>query len=311
MTCALRLRRGLRVVPLFVGVILALWQISVALAQAPQPNPLAVTPPRFPFFASQVVPLPGVDLQANGTAATLHGDPLRGRTLFQERCALCHGPRGTGQIPNQGSDDGTVPPLNPIDPGFLEQARGDPASLVRAIDRFIQHGSRPAGDNPERSMIPWGDRGLLSQDQIADAEAYVMQLNGLYWPDRWTPPAEVQMDAKRDGDTFTYSITVLNHSDAALESLNLRDTLPTGVTYLTSYVPDPGQNPGKWSGSVVEWTNQDGVSAGGVMGPFVIVARATGPESPPNVAELFFTWSSWDGTRYRSSAISDAVVPGP
>jgi uncharacterized repeat protein (TIGR01451 family) len=200
--------------------------------------------------------------------------------------------------------------MNPIDPGFLEQARGDPVAFVRAIDRFIQHGSRPAGDDPDRSMIPWGDRGLLSQDQIADAEAYVMQLNGLYWPDRWAPPAEVQMDAQRDGDTITYSITVLNHSDSTLEGLGLHDTLPAGVTYLTSYLPDPGQNPGKWSGGTVEWINQDGVGPGDVMGPFVIVARAPETDIASNTAELSFTWSSWDRTRFRSSAVSNAVVPG-
>jgi uncharacterized repeat protein (TIGR01451 family) len=263
------------------------------------------------LFTSQVVLLPSVDLNANGLAAAIHGDPMRGRALFQERCALCHGLRGTGQIPNPGSADGMVPPLNPIDPGFLEQAQGDPTFFVRDIDRFVQHGSRPAGGDPERSMIPWGDRGLLSQDQIADAEAYVMQLNGLYWPDRWAPPAEIQMEAKRDGDTINYSITVVNHSDGALEGLDLHDTLPTDLIYLTSYLVDPGQNPGKWSGSAVEWTNQDGVSPGEVMGPFVIVARAPGTGPVPNLAELSFSWSSWNGARYRSSAISNAAIPGP
>jgi uncharacterized repeat protein (TIGR01451 family) len=299
-----------RLAAVVAALALALWQLSVALAQAPQPNPLASSPPRFPLFASQVVALRGVDLNANGAAAARHGDPIRGRALFYQRCALCHGLRGTGDVPNPGSADGTVPPVNPIDPGFLEEAQGDPVAFIRAIDRFIQPGSRPAGDTPERSMIPWGDRGLLSQNQIADVEAYVMQLNGLYWSDGWAPPAEVQQQAKRDGNTITYQITLVNHSARALQGLNLHDTLPAGLTYVASYLVDAGQNPGKWSGSVVEWNNQDGVSPGGVMGPFVIVARTQGIAPALNVAELFFTWSSWDGARYQSAAISNPAIPG-
>ena len=31
-------------------------------------------------------------------------------------------------------------------------------------------------------MSAWGDKGKLTQQQIADVEAYVMQLNGVSWP---------------------------------------------------------------------------------------------------------------------------------
>src|SRR5262249_58205396 len=119
----------------------------------------------------------------HGPAAVLHGDPARGRALFARVCVVCHGDRGTGGVPNPGPDDGTVPPLNPSDPAFLREAPGDPAAVARAVDRVVQHGSRPSGPGPRLSMVPWGDRRLPGQPEIADAEAYV-QLNGLSWPDR-------------------------------------------------------------------------------------------------------------------------------
>jgi len=55
------------------------------------------------------------------------------------------------------------------------------AAFAREIDLFIQHGSRPSGPNPMLSMVPWGDAKRLTQQQIADVEAYVMQLNGVSW----------------------------------------------------------------------------------------------------------------------------------
>src|ERR1017187_2087626 len=88
------------------ALLIASWQVSVVLAQGPLPNPLAPGPP------------PGVDLTANGPAAAIHGDPAAGRLVFAQNCASCHADRGIGNVPNPDSDDGTVPTLNPIDPGF-------------------------------------------------------------------------------------------------------------------------------------------------------------------------------------------------
>src|SRR5712692_3540658 len=102
-------------------------------------------------------------------------------------------------------------------------------------------------------MIPWGDRQLLSQQQIADVEAYVMQLNGVYWPDRWAPPAEVAMTASRTGNTIIYRITLTNHGSSNLGNLDHTDPLLPGMTYMSSYLLGPGQHPGKLTGSRVEW----------------------------------------------------------
>jgi len=145
----------------------------------PLPNPLpTLTAGGNPLFA----PVPGVDMLKNGAAASIHGSATQGQIVYAQNCQACHNTDGKGGLANPGSDDGTVPPLNPIDPGFKATAKGDPAAFARQIDLFIQHGSRPAGANPTLSMIPWGDQNKLTQQQIADVEAYVMQLNGISWP---------------------------------------------------------------------------------------------------------------------------------
>ncbi len=160
-----------RVLILSVVAVLALlftWQL--AFAQAPTPNPL---------------PNASGDVTQVGQAASIHGSPLAGRTIFDKNCTTCHGDRGVGGVDNPGSDDGTVPALNPIDPGFLEHSKGDPATFAADLDLFLQHGSRPSGDNPKQSMTAWGDTKKLNQQDIADVEAYVMSMNGVFWPGKW------------------------------------------------------------------------------------------------------------------------------
>ena len=55
----------------------------------------------------------------------------------------------------------------------------DPKTFAGIIDRYIQHGSRPEGPSPSLVMLPFGDTRALTQQQIADIEAYVMKLNGV------------------------------------------------------------------------------------------------------------------------------------
>lgn len=141
----------------------------------PEPNPL---PTIGPGGNANFAPVPGADITKAGAAATIHGSAAAGQAVYTQNCAVCHGPDGKGGVPNPGSGDGTVPPLNPIDPGFKASAKGDSAAFAGELDLFIQHGSRPSGSNPSFSMIPWGDQNKLTQQQIADVEAYVIQLNG-------------------------------------------------------------------------------------------------------------------------------------
>ncbi len=109
-----------------------------------------------------------------GPALNLVGDPKAGALVFAANCTPCHNQEGHGGIVNQGSDDGTVPALNPIDPTLVDK---DPKVFAYNLDLFIQHGSTPAGDNPARSMPAWGDKKWLTDQQIADVIAYVMSLN--------------------------------------------------------------------------------------------------------------------------------------
>lgn len=110
-----------------------------------------------------------------GQAASLSGDASKGRPEFGMYCASCHGPEGVQGIPNPGSDDGSVPPVNPIDPTI---ANSDPSIFAKNLDLFIQHGSIPEGPAPQILMPSFGDSNMLSQQEIADIIAYVISLNG-------------------------------------------------------------------------------------------------------------------------------------
>ena len=111
-----------------------------------------------------------------GKAAFIIGSAKNGADLFKEQCISCHGPEGTDNVPNPGSDDGTVPPLNPIDRKLYNP---DPKIFVEHIDKLIQHGSMPEGPHPALHMPAWGDSRSLTQQEIANLEAYILQLNGV------------------------------------------------------------------------------------------------------------------------------------
>jgi cytochrome c oxidase subunit 2 len=293
-------RKALYALPATV-LLVALVGASVALAQQPQPNPL-------PRGSNPALDNHSVTITANGLAASLHGDPQQGRVIFAQNCAVCHAPRGIGGVLNPGSDDGTVPSLNPIDPGFSNPSNpADSAFFARGIDLMVQHGSRPSGPNPAISMTAWGDLRLLTQPQIADVEAYVMELNGLYWPDRWAPPADIQMQASQAGASITYQILLENQGAAALPAVTLRDTLPGGLSYVTSYSVGLGNSPGKWNGSAVEWDTS--IPRGGTQGPFVIVAQLQGKTAPADVAQIQFQWTDALGVLHAATAVSSPAVP--
>jgi ubiquinol-cytochrome c reductase cytochrome b subunit len=111
-----------------------------------------------------------------GAAADIIGSAERGAMLFKMECASCHGSEGTDKVPNPGSADGTVPPLNPIDKELFSK---DPVEFAVNIDKYLQHGSIPEGKNPQLHMPAFGDTNSLTQQQIANAEAYILSLNGV------------------------------------------------------------------------------------------------------------------------------------
>ena len=109
-----------------------------------------------------------------GPAVNLTGNAQDGAQVFKDNCVPCHGDQGKGGVDNPGSTRGTVPSLNPIDPAL---ANSDNAIFARNIDLFIEHGSKPAGDNPTRQMLSFGDQKMLTPQQIADVIAYIISLN--------------------------------------------------------------------------------------------------------------------------------------
>jgi mono/diheme cytochrome c family protein len=110
----------------------------------------------------------GVDKTKPGAAVNLTGDSVAGKTVYDTNCAKCHGAAGVGGVANPGSADETVPELVPIDPAF---------NTVASMDLVIQHGSEPEGNSPSLKMSAYGDKNLLTQQQIADVIAYVLSLN--------------------------------------------------------------------------------------------------------------------------------------
>lgn len=110
----------------------------------------------------------------NGPAVNLTGDATAGAAVFTANCVQCHGDQGKTGVANPGSTDGTVPNLNPIDPGLLNP---DVKVSTQRIDLFLEHGSVPAGSAPTLKMASFGDDKTLTAQQIADVIAYVISLN--------------------------------------------------------------------------------------------------------------------------------------
>ena len=128
-----------------------------------------------------------------GPAAALTGNAVAGKSIFVANCVKCHADEGKGGIANAGSDDGTVPPLNPIDETLVSS---DPHIFATNLDLFLEHGSTPAGPSPVLSMPAWGDSGKLQPQQIADVIAYVMSLNGSTETTQGPAPAASQTPAE-------------------------------------------------------------------------------------------------------------------
>jgi ubiquinol-cytochrome c reductase cytochrome b subunit len=136
----------------------------------------AVSPTPSPVQATEKKASPKCPPEHAVQALFLVGNPSRGEVLFNKNCTRCHGPEGTDRVPNPGSSDGTVPPLNPIDRAIYNP---DPITFARHIDQYIQHGSVPPGPHPEKSMPAFGDDLMLTQQMISELEAYVLSLNGV------------------------------------------------------------------------------------------------------------------------------------
>lgn len=133
-------------------------------------RPAATAPPAVPQP-------PAVGKQGPpGPAVKMVGDPRHGKRLFDLDCRKCHGANGEGGVPNPGSAAGQVPPLAPISRSLFSE---DPLVFVENLDRFVQHGATPPGSNPALRMPAFGATRALTQQEIANIEAYLMSLNGV------------------------------------------------------------------------------------------------------------------------------------
>ena len=133
----------------------------------------ACAPAAAPSDKNSEIPKPS-NPGGNGPAASLTGDATAGAAVFTANCVTCHGDLGKVGVPNPGSTDGTVPNLNPIDPGLLNP---DVKVSIQRIDLFLEHGSTPGGSAPALKMAAFGDDKTLTAQQIADVIAYVISLN--------------------------------------------------------------------------------------------------------------------------------------
>ena len=167
-------------VAVFVVSLAALVTLSIVGAQSAPPAIAAPSAPPGPTPDSSIVstpPGPGPSL-----ASTQIGGAEHGAQLFANYCVECHGAQGIKGVENPGSLDGEVPSINPIDP----EVKGEtPAEFVAGLEGYLQNGSVPEAAtstpnaSPRLKMPSFGNTFALTQPQIADLEAYVMQLNGV------------------------------------------------------------------------------------------------------------------------------------
>lgn len=163
-----------------IDTVIAFLQTLQGVATLPTATPAPAEPTATPLPPGAPTPQPARPSEPGGPgpAADQHGDPTPGRLIFGRTCAFCHGGEGILGVANPGSDDGRVPPLNPIDPTI---ANSNPSTFSSNLDLFIEHGSVPEGSGPQIVMPAFGDRQMLTQTAIANVIAYCMELNGVQW----------------------------------------------------------------------------------------------------------------------------------
>ncbi len=155
---------------------------TIMPTQTPEPTlaPGAIVPTPLPTQSESPAATgqPDVARPSNpggpGQAINLTGNVDNGKQIFATKCSICHGAEGIGGLPNPGTLDTTIPSLNPIDPSLIDK---DNKVYAYNLDLFLEHGSTPSGPNPTFSMPPWGDKGGLTPQQIADVIAYLISLN--------------------------------------------------------------------------------------------------------------------------------------
>jgi mono/diheme cytochrome c family protein len=165
---------------LIVGGIAVLTYLGTA-ENPPAIASLSGPPPATPESALNTTPTPGPSVASYTIGSADHG-----KLIFVAYCQQCHGVEGKKGIDNPNSVDGSVPLLNPIDPEISGADKNghvaDAQKFVDGIDQYLQNGSSPDatpdGADPKYKMPSFGNTFALTQAQIADVQAYVLELNG-------------------------------------------------------------------------------------------------------------------------------------
>ncbi|MHB1652931.1 MAG: c-type cytochrome [Desulfitobacteriaceae bacterium] len=194
--------------------------------------------------------VPSNNNQTPGTASTsMFGNAQNGATLYTQNCQVCHGPAGAANGKYPGIGAVTDPNANTaMDSGLYDV---NPAIFARNLDAMLQHGSNPGGG---LSPMPnWGDSGMMSQDKIADVEAYVMTLSNVKWPTLGLNGTTL------NGSNFIPGSTVqLSQNGTALTGTATPDT--NGNFSLTVNIPTA--QPGNFTGNYAN-LNVAGIYPGG------------------------------------------------
>ncbi len=196
-----------------------------------------------------------------GPAIGLTGNVAAGEQVFVNNCKKCHGDQGVGGIANPGSDDGTIPPLNPIDATLIDP---NPTTYATNLDLFLEHGSTPAGPNPKQNMPAWGDTQKLTLQQIADVIAYVMSLNPA--PAATPPVTPTETITPTSAVTSTTEIARPSNPGGPSEAIELTGDIASGSKLFVDnckkcHGPEGAggvQNPGSTDGTIPPLTPIDG-----------------------------------------------------
>lgn len=108
-----------------------------------------------------------------GKSIDIIGNSANGKNLYDLYCLQCHGPNGNTTADHFQNLSG-VPSINPINRSIFNE---DINKFLQNIDIFIQYGASNKDNGP--NMPAFGATHVLTQEQIADIEAYVLQINGV------------------------------------------------------------------------------------------------------------------------------------
>jgi mono/diheme cytochrome c family protein len=180
---AVRLPRGIKasaLVALAVPGLLALTAVSTLADASPSPS---------------------------DTSQPLPGDPNKGATLYAQNCASCHG------VSLEGGIGAT---LNPIDklPGVPNTL--DTTFLIDVITNGRVH---QAGDPRSTDMFPKGGNSKLTDQDVKDLAAYIIQQNRMGAGSAPLPPGEL---AKRTILWVTIGIVAMVFITYLLAQYNMR-----------------------------------------------------------------------------------------